>query len=225
MTDLDPNRSGRDESNERVDDAQRETDDETGQHRPAGGPSALDARLPDDLRTALGRFLGGEPVDTLGEWVAAVRRETDGPITAEDLCHASEETPHWGVADGERYHFLCFYDAVALAAIDDRPVDIRTESPDGEVVEARAIGTDELTVTPDEAVFSFGVDADAVADSDDGPALRDAYEAVCPYVKAFPSRAAYERWAERVDAPTVAAPLAGATELAAALVAESETDN
>jgi len=194
-------------------------DDRTAQNWEATDAGALDARLPDDLRTALGRFLGGERVETLGEWVAAVRRETGGgPIAAGDLCHANEKTPHWGVADGERYHFLCFYDAVALAAIDNRPVSIRTESPDGEVVEARAVGTDELTVTPHRAVFSFGVDAGAVADSDEGPTLRDAYEAVCPYVKAFPSRTAYERWAERVDAPTVAAPLAGATELAAALV-------
>lgn len=181
------------------------------------GSPFLEAELPADLRTALGRFLGIGPVDTLGEWAAACRRRVGGgSIGLDDLCHSGSATNHRAELEGETYHFRCFYDAVVLAALADAPVDVRTESPDGTEIEARAVGTEELTATPADAVFSFGVAADAPADGD--PTLEDVYEAVCPYVKAFPTRDAYEEWARDVPAATVATSLAGATDLAAALV-------
>jgi hypothetical protein len=137
-------------------------------------------------------------------------------MSLEALCHTDEETGHWGEMDGERYHFACFYDAVIMAAIADEPVDIHTESPDGDVIEAHSLGGVDLSVTPESAVFSFGISTDVVT-GDDGPTLQDGYQAVCPYVKAFPNREDYEAWAETVDAATVAMPLVGATELARAL--------
>ncbi|WP_226004721.1 organomercurial lyase [Natrinema salinisoli] len=180
----------------------------------------LEAPLPDDVRAALGRLLGGGSVETLDEWVTAVRRRTGGgPITVDDLCHAGEETAHWGEIEGERYHFRCFYDAVILSALTETPVTIRTESPDGMVIEARSVGTAELTVSPDEAVFSFGVDETVAPPADGEPSRADIYAAVCPSVRAFPDLEAYERWAATVPVATVAMPLAGATDLAAELVA------
>ncbi|MDG5819494.1 organomercurial lyase [Natronococcus sp. A-GB7] len=184
------------------------------------GPSVLEAELPPELRSALGRFLGVESVETLGEWASEVRNRTGGgSITVDDLCLTDEETVHRGTVGDERYQFACFYDAVILAALADRPVDIRTKSPEGTVIEARAVGTEELTVRPSEAVFSFGID-DAVASPADGedPSLERGYAAICPYVNAFPTRAVYEEWASNVTAATVAMPLEGATDLAAELV-------
>jgi hypothetical protein len=155
----------------------------------------------------------------LDDWLAQVRRLTGGgSITVEDLCHADDETGHRGEIDGETYHFRCFYDAVALSGLAETPVDIRTESPDGTVIEAHAIGTTDLTVTPEEAVFSFGVDEAVEAPADREPSVEDVYASVCPYVKAFPDRKAYERWEKTVPAATVAMPLAGATEIASRLV-------
>lgn len=181
--------------------------------------SVLTTELPDDLSSALGRFLGTGPVDTLGGWVAAVRYHTgSSALTIDELCVTDEETDHVGIVDGEKYHFACFYDAVILSALVDSPVDIRTKSPDGTAIEARAVGIDELTVAPDDAVFSFGIDENVSPPSEDGPTLEDGYAAICPHVKAFPTRNAYERWATSVRAATVAMPLRGATELAAALV-------
>ena len=92
-------------------------------------------------------------------------------------------------------------------------------SPGGTVVEAQAVGSDELSVTPEEAVFSLGIGTDAYGESGGNPTLQDGYAAICPYVKAFPDREAYEQWAETVPAATVALPLAGATDVASALVA------
>lgn len=72
--------------------------------------------------------------------------------------------------------------------------------------------------------MSFGVgthvvppadSSSAVERSADGPSAVEAN--VCPYVKAFPSREAYERWADRVDAATVGMPLADGVPVAAAL--------
>ena len=179
----------------------------------------LESPLPRDVQTTMGRFFGTESIETLGEWVLAFRERTDGSaIDVDDLCHADQETKHWGVLDGETYHFQCFYDAVALAELADAPVEIRTESPDGTVVEARATGTNEVTVDPDGAVVSFGVSRSVEPPSDDGPTLQETYAAVCPYVKAFPDRESYEKWAESAPAATVGMPLADGTGVAASLV-------
>lgn len=194
------------------------TDETPTDARLLGDGDELDTRLPEDLQAALGAFLDDPPIETLGEWVTAVRRETGGgAIAVDDLCHAETVTDHWGETAEERYHFECFYDAVVLATLTETAVDIRTASPDGDSVEARADGDGGLSVTPSDAVFSFGIDTAAAAESDGDPALADVYQANCPYVKAFPDRDAYVTWAERVPAATVAMPLAGATALAEAL--------
>ncbi len=208
-----------DEQGEPSDVEAQNTESERRADRWLGGSDVLDARLPTDLRSALGDFVGEESVDTLRELTAEIRRFAgDGSIDVEELCHADGETDHWGTVGDERYHFRCFYDAVILAALEDRAVDVRTVSPGGTVVEARAVGSDELSVTPGDAVFSLGIATDAGERSDGDPTLADGYAAICPYVRAFPDREAYEQWAEGVPAATVAMPLAGATELADALV-------
>lgn len=201
--------------------AELTAENETSAGRRTSDASALETELPRDLRSALGRFLGVDSVETLGAWAAEVRRRVGGgTIGVEELCLTSEKTEHWGTVDGERYHFACFYDAVILAALSDRPVDIRTKSPDGTVIEARAVGGNDLTVTPEGAVFSFGIDRSVEPPADGGPTLERGYAAICPYVKAFPNPGVYERWAKNAPAATVALPLAGATELAAELAGD-----
>lgn len=181
--------------------------------------SILDVELPADVQATLGRLVGEYDIETLGEWIAEIRRRTiGGPVGIEDLCHADEETSHEGKLDGKTYYFRCFYDAVILSALAETPVDIRTASPDGTVIEARASGTADLTVMPETAVFSFGVEDSVEALAGGEPSHADVYAAVCPYVRAFPNREAYEHWVNTVPATTVAMPLEGATEIAAALV-------
>ena len=196
---------------------QHENDERT-TDRSSVASAALDAELPRELRTALGRFSGTDSVDSLGEWAATVRQHVPGDaISFEDLCVIDEKSAHRGTIDGTTYHFACFYDAVILAALVDRPVDVWTTSPNGSVIEARAVGTDDLSVTPEDAVFSFGIE-EAVEPPDDGLRVERGYAAICPYVRAFPTRDDYERWAKTVPAATIAMPLSGATELAARLV-------
>lgn len=222
MNDSDPERTGRrpeETGTDRSAGEKQGAENETAGDHLITDSAVLDSELPRNLQELLGRILDEGPVETLGDWVTEVRRYTGGEsIDVDELCHSDEETGHWGKMDGETYHFLCFYDAVILSALADQPVDIRTESPSGTVVKAQATGTSDLTVTPGEAVFSFGIDETVEAPSDEYPSLADTYAAVCPYVRAFPNPEAYERWAKDVPAATVAMPLAGATDMAAALV-------
>lgn len=178
----------------------------------------LDAELPPDLQVALARFLGTESITTLAAWTRSLRELVgDGTITVDSLCLTTQETPHRGVMDGELHYFACFYDAVILAAIAEQPVDVRTKRPEGVEITARANGSDVVDVDPPEAVFSFGIDRHVDPPGEDGPSASDGYDAICPYVKAFPDADAYRSWARTVPAPTVALPLAGATELATSL--------
>ncbi|QRV16915.1 alkylmercury lyase [Haloterrigena salifodinae] len=197
----------------------RSDDPESASGRWLGGSQRLETPLPSDVQAGLGRLLGEGPIETLDEWVAEVRRRTNGSIAVDDLCHADEETAHWGEIGVERYYFRCFYDAVVLSALAERPVAIRTESPDGTKIEVCAEGTSDLTVVPETAAVSFGVDETVSPPSDGDPSHADVYAAVCPFVRAFPERESYDRWANAVPAATVAMPLEGATELAAALLA------
>jgi hypothetical protein len=185
---------------------------------PEGDTGVLDAPLSPDVRRALARFLDGSTVRTLRDWVGAVRDRTGGAaIDMEDLCHEQAETPHWGELDGDRYHFTCFFDAVVLAALAEAPVDVRTESPDGTVIEATVAGDGDLTVDPPGTLMSFGALTVPSVIPDGEPTREDVYAAICPVVKAFPSPGAYERWSTSVPAATIAIPLADATAVAAAI--------
>lgn len=180
-----------------------------------GGTDVLDADLPAAFRAEMSGFLDRE-VTTLDEWVGALRDANGGAIDAEMLCHADDETPHRATLDGETYHFQCFYDAVALARLRDGAVEIRTESPSGEVIEATSNGHG-IDPTPSTAVVSFGIERGA-ATADDEPTIAETYGAICPYVKAFPDREAYASWADTVEAETVAMPLAEGVPVAGRLV-------
>lgn len=181
-----------------------------------------DASLPDDVRAAVESLLGADSPETLADCVDELREQGgSSAVTIDHLCHSSEPTKHWGEVDGERDYFRCFYDAVALAELVDSPVDVHTEGPDGTVIEARASGDGDLEATPADAVLSFGVTENVTPASDDGPTLEELYVAVCPYVKAFPDRAAYEEWAEAAPAATVGMPLADGIDVATRLVEQS----
>lgn len=176
-----------------------------------------DAPLPPDVARGLGQLLGA-PVESFADFASAVGNATaDGSLAVADLCHAAGETPHRATVDGEEYRFRCFYDGLVLAHLADEPAEIRTESPEGDRIEIHASPDGGVDVTPSGAAVSFGVAADAPASADDGPAPADLYGAVCPYVRAFPDREAYERWAADTDAATVGVPLAAGASFAPTL--------
>lgn len=163
---------------------------------------AVTSPLPEDVAVALGHFLEGEPVQSLEEWATAVRRETDGPIEIDDLCLRTTPSPHFGVIDDKRYDFACCVDAIILGVLDEKSVDITTQSPTGTQIEMCMEGTHITAVHPLDTVFSFGVDE--TVRTDGSPTLADGYRAICPFVKAFPSIEEYQRWSDETAAPTIA---------------------
>lgn len=184
------------------------------------------AVLPEAFQTTVEQFLGTGGIDTLGDVVAGLRRQTDsGPLGVEDLCHADTDTEHWGVMNGETYHFQCFYDALVLSELADTAVEIRTKSPQGSVIRARWRDNGELTVDPTDAVMSFGIDERAPEHAEEGPTVDQLYAVICPYVKAFADRTAYETWAETADAVTVGIPFSQASGIATRLVEPNERAN
>lgn len=179
----------------------------------------LDQPLPSALREQLGQLLTDSSVETLGGWVEEVRARTGGgPIDVEDLCHADDETPHYGVTPDETRHFQCFFDAVLLTGLLDDPVDVHTVSPGGTEIELAAVETDAMTVRPESAVFSFGISDSLDVSPACEPTHQDVYAAICPYVRAFPTASAYREWAAEAAAQTVALPLTDARSLAARFV-------
>ncbi|RRJ34087.1 organomercurial lyase [Halocatena pleomorpha] len=176
------------------------------------------ARLPPDMARRMKQLLDAESLETLGDFVRKLRDAASGTITIDDLCHASTETPHRATVGSETYHFLCFYDGVALTYLVDKPVTIQTESPAGKRIEMRATPDGSIEITPADAVMSFGVAADVEIPGPAGPIEEVVYKAVCPYVKAFPSRETYESWAAGVGAATVGMVLPDGVPIAAALV-------
>lgn len=182
------------------------------------GDAALDEPLPADVQDGLGRLFGGDGVETMRDWADELTSFTGGSLDVQDLCHTDERTAHYGVRDGETHYFACFYDAVVLSALTDDPVDVHTESPGGTTIEATADGDGSVSVTPADAVVSFGVGDDVEPPEDRELTHADVYAAVCPYVRAFPDAASYEAWAADVDAATFGVPLADATQFTAALV-------
>ena len=180
-------------------------------------PDPLDAPLPADVQHSVGDFLDRGAVTTLSEWTDEIRRYAGGEIDTAQLCHADGESEHRGVVDGERYDFRCFYDALVLAAIEARPVAVQTVSPSGAAIEAN-VADGEVSVEPPSAVFSLGISPDAAARSDGNPTLEEWYGAICPHVRAFPDREAYERWAADARAATIGLPFSAAPTVTDALV-------
>ena len=194
----------------------------------------MNAPLPSDMKEYMSQFFGRE-TETLDAFAVAIREaaggsggDGDDPLTIENLCHAGVETPHRATTADETYHFRCFYDGVALAHLTDEPVEIQTESPAGELIEMSVSPNGDIDVTPADAVMSFGIATDveeSVDDTNAGPSIEEiVMKVMCPYVKAFPTRAAYEHWAESVDGMTVGMPLAAGMPIAAALTSESESE-
>lgn len=191
-----------------------------------------DQNVPPDLaatiRTA---FDLAEPPATLDDWVAATSRLLDDSglsVGVEEMCTA-DESRHVARLDGDDRHFHCVLDTLLLPFLlpAASPVDVRSVSPVSDEVVELAVSRDAIEVTPTDAVMSFGLaDGLEVPDPADlDPAL--AYESVCPYVNAFPSRAEYDRWArETPEASTMALSFDAGLELAGALAQrpQYETD-
>lgn len=182
------------------------------------------AELPEAVAENMSRFYG-KSIESFDDMIAAIRNVVEGDgIAIDELCHVEVETPHYAKTNDETYYFRCFYDGIALAHLVDEPVEIRTETPTNEPIEIETSPQGDIDVTPSDAVMSFGVATDTDVPPGDVPTAQEIYGAVCPYVKAFHTRADYERWSEDVAATTIGIPLEAGVPIAAALTATSPSE-
>ncbi len=188
------------------------------------GQAVETAQLPEDMADNMSRFFD-ESIETFDDMISAFRTVVDGDgIAVDELCHVEGETPHSAKTADETYYFRCFYDGIALAHLVDEPVEIQTNTPTNTLIQLQVSPGSKINVTPPDAVMSFGIATDHEVPADDDPTAQDVYGAVCPYVKAFQTRADYERWAADVAATTVGIPLDSSMPIAAALTASSPTE-
>ncbi|MBE7520635.1 MAG: hypothetical protein HS107_15475 [Thermoflexaceae bacterium] len=149
---------------------------------------------------------------TLGEYVAAPGRHRSvvDPIAAllrflRSCC--ANHSQHEISIDGATRCTHCVLDTLVLAIMDDaEAAAIRSVSPLGREVVTLTVAEGAVTADPTTAVISFGM-------------LREGsgtvFETLCPYVNAFPSEEAYQRWAAATpDAVTVSMSVQQAWEFA-----------
>jgi hypothetical protein len=182
--------------------------------------AVVDRRIPPAVGRRMGDLFGvDDPPETLGGWVEGVRDAAAAadwmPPRVRDLCH-DDEGKHLARTPSQTYRFTCVFDAFVLHALVDEPVTIESVVPGGGEVTAH-VTADGVDADPESAVLSFGAAADTDVPDERSPAA--AYVQTCPYIHAFPSRAAYEAWDEATpEGVTTAFPLTEARELAVALV-------
>jgi hypothetical protein len=175
--------------------------------------------LGENVATAFGLE---EPPRTVGDWAESLAEVATGgafELDLEALC-TTADSAHVAEADGERHHFKCVMDAFLLPAIlDTDHVAVESTSPlDGERIQF-SVTRDGVSADPPGAVISFGAATDVEPPADGQFDPRVAYAQVCPYINAFPSRAAYERWDRETDgAVTIGLPVERGVELAGLLV-------
>lgn len=156
-----------------------------------------------------------------GEYVEAMAAlvERDGlEVDLDTLC-TTDESPHQATFRGETQHYHCTLDAVIVPFLDDavERVVVETVSPVSGDAITYTVTDSSIEAEPTEAVLSFGVGADVEAPPPDARSPALAYRRVCPYGKAFISRAEYERWAGGIDAHTMPLSFEDALALAEAL--------
>lgn len=153
----------------------------------------IPAELAERVRAAVG--LAPRQHETLGGLAAAMAIERGAP-RLEELVSESP-TRHQVKVQGETLHTHCFLDALMLPLLlGGEPVEMHSASPREAGVVTALANEEGVEAAPPDAVVSFG--ASRVAGG-------EIHSTLCPYLNAFPSLVAYERWAEsKPEAVTIA---------------------
>lgn len=176
--------------------------------QPQIGHSGLPADLAETIRTIGKRET---PPETLRQGVAIITEtldEANVDVGLEDM-YQDEPTRHAVHVDGTVVHVPCVMDAMIVAlAHATRPIEILSEPPRSEGTVRFQVDEDEVRVTPERAVVSFGIGYGDAGATDITTAKETLNEAsatptICSTINAFPDSDAYDRWASTVSEAAV----------------------
>lgn len=178
-----------------------------------------DIELPAALGAEIAAVYGVDSVETATDWLDALEsglEPTGRTLGIDDLCTTENSDHVLTTPDGEQA-YQCVFDPMIVPFVTGDPGTVRSACPTSGEETTIDIGVDGVYASPETAVFSFGVAANAAASLGDPPLTpRETYGSCCPYGNAFATRDAYESWAAETDAITTAVPL----EYGVALVGE-----
>lgn len=127
-----------------------------------------------------------------------IRIEFDDMYQAEPTRHA--------VHIGDTIEYVpCVMDAMIVAlSLETRPIEIQSQPPSGGEPVQFLVTDEDITVTPESAVVSFGITYEEADNTDVGEVKELLNEestipTTCSLINAFPNPKAYERWAVTVS--------------------------
>jgi hypothetical protein len=165
--------------------------------------------------------------ESLVELAVAVRRRLDaappgtGALTVADL-YEVDESPHAVRVGGRTHRVRSVLDGYVLAALDPRPVEVRSRDPVTDDAVTVRLDDDDAAVDPAAAVVSVGAPADATWR--DSLTADDAYETLCPRAGVFADEGSCREWADRTDAAVTSVSPTDATALGWALTGRVDGD-
>lgn len=164
-----------------------------------------EAALPADVANAFQEMTGRDaPPETLAGGITAVESmlEGDGFMISVDQMYQPAETRHRIRFEDRTEHVPCVLDAlIAGLLVEASPVEVRSVPPNGEHPVHLSINGSHVSMDPSTAVFSWGIAASDIQNSDPEAAVTDdgtVSLASCSYINAFPDEEAYQQWAEHL---------------------------
>lgn len=149
--------------------------------------------------------------ETLQEGFRIIKETFDAAdidVLPEDM-YQGEPTRHEVTIDESVEYVPCVLDALIVAlSLEERPIRILSEPPNGGEPVRFLVAQDEITVTPERAVISFGMGFQEAADVDpkivkEKLSEKSATPTSCTLTNAFPNSETYARWADDVSGVAV----------------------
>lgn len=162
--------------------------------KPALDDHDIQPDVADQFQVAFGL---SEPPATLAEWAEVTSRLLETARQQEsfdDWCRVSRSRHE--IRSPKPSYYLGLFDTLLVAFIhrDSTDTTIRSHSPVSEHPVEVHVADDGISVTPDDAVMSFGVATDIVSARYFEVPDRIAYTRFTQYTNAFSDVPAYERW-------------------------------
>lgn len=147
------------------------------------------------------------PPETLAEGFTIIEGALDdeGVSIGLDDMYQTEPTRHAVHIGDTVEHVPCVMDAMIVAlSLGTRPIEIHSQPPDGGETIQFLVTDEDITVSPESTVISFGIAYEEADEAEIGEVNKLLNEestipTTCSLINAFPNSKAYDRWASTVS--------------------------